>query len=213
MKITHVIWDWNGTLVNDADLCVEIVNELLVEFDQEPVSAKFYLDNFEFPVKKYYNKIGLPTTQNSYDYISNNFIKSYRERYIRCLLQTDALKCISKLFSLNITQSVLSAGMQSDLDTFIKHFRLTKYFQSINGVNDIHAHGKMDLGIRHVNQILAKSSEILLIGDTLHDAEIAQSLGVKCLLYSGGHNSKLLLRQSEFKIIDTLSDILPFLIS
>ena len=48
---------------------------------------------------------------------------------------------------------------------------------------------------------------------TLHDAEIAQDIGVKCLLYSGGHNSKLLLRESRFPIINTLSEVLPFLIS
>lgn len=213
MKISHVIWDWNGTLVNDADLCVEIVNELLVEFDQKPINIKFYLDNFEFPVKNFYRKIGLPTTLKLYDYLSNKFIQSYRERYILCQLQLGTLKCISKLCSFNISQSVLSAGMQSDLDIFIKHFQLTKYFNTVNGVNDIHASGKLDLGIRHVNQISSHKSQILLIGDTLHDAEIAQNIGVKCLLYSGGHNSKLLLRQSGFPIIHTLSEVLPFLIS
>ena len=213
MKISHVIWDWNGTLVNDADLCVEIVNELLVEFDQKPINIKFYLENFELPVKKFYRKIGLPTTLDLYDYLSNNFIQSYREKYVRCQLQIGALKCIYKLCSFNITQSVLSAGMQSDLDIFIKHFQLTKYFKTINGVNDIHANGKLDLGIRHVNQISCHKSKILLIGDTLHDAEIAQDIGVKCLLYSGGHNSKLLLRESRFPIINTLSEVLPFLIS
>ena len=60
MKIKHIIWDWNGTLVNDAQLCVDIVNEILSEFDIPPVSFEFYRNNFSFPVRNYYDRLGLP---------------------------------------------------------------------------------------------------------------------------------------------------------
>ena len=74
MKYSHVIWDWNGTIVNDAQFCVELVNELLLEFNQEQVSLEFYLDNFQFPVSSYYSKIGLPTDSQSTNRISSQFI-------------------------------------------------------------------------------------------------------------------------------------------
>ena len=45
-RINHVIWDWNGTLVNDAHLCVEIVNEILCERELCSVQQEDYREYF-----------------------------------------------------------------------------------------------------------------------------------------------------------------------
>ena len=62
-RIEHVVWDWNGTLVDDAKLCVDIVNGILSEHMMPAVSLEFYRDHFSFPVSSYYEKIGLPTRE------------------------------------------------------------------------------------------------------------------------------------------------------
>ena len=32
-KYSHILWDWNGTLLDDAWLCVEVMNSMLAERD------------------------------------------------------------------------------------------------------------------------------------------------------------------------------------
>jgi phosphoglycolate phosphatase len=212
MKYSHVIWDWNGTIVNDAQFCVGLVNELLLEFNQEQVSLEFYLDNFQFPVSSYYSKIGLPTDPLSSNRISSQFIINYRRRFQSCLTQHGVRACISKLNEFNVNQSVLSAGNQIDLNTFVSHYELSPYFNFISGVSDFFAHGKSDIAQEHFNKLGLPSSNVLLVGDTLHDAEIAKKIGVNCLLYCGGHNSKKVLHESTFPVIESIDEVINWVL-
>ena len=41
-KYRHIIWDWNGTLLDDAWLCVEILNEILRRRNEQPVTHERY---------------------------------------------------------------------------------------------------------------------------------------------------------------------------
>ena len=53
-NIKHVIWDWNGTLVDDAWLFVELMNDELHKRNLTKINVNDYKNHFTFPVKKYY---------------------------------------------------------------------------------------------------------------------------------------------------------------
>ena len=57
MKFESVIWDWNGTLLNDRHVAVNIINQLLNDRDLRRITIDQYLDVFTFPVRDYYEKI------------------------------------------------------------------------------------------------------------------------------------------------------------
>ena len=50
-RTKHVIWDWNGTLLDDAVLCVEVMNVVLARRKLPPLTAERYADRFRFPVR------------------------------------------------------------------------------------------------------------------------------------------------------------------
>ena len=212
MKISHIIWDWNGTIVDDTDLCVRIVNQILNEFRLEPVPVKFYRNNFSFPVSQYYNKIGLPSDTTNYNKISTRFIKEYRKIFYTIDLHDFVLDCITQFKGNKISQSILSASYRNDLEVFTAFYKIRHYFSKLSGVDNIHANGKFDIAQSHLVGLTFPKSEILLIGDTVHDAEIASQLGINCLLYSGGHNSKNLLSSCPFPVFDCFKDVLYFVI-
>ena len=65
MKIyNHIIWDWNGTLLNDRWLCVEAINQALNKRNLPMLTEGKYKDVFSFPVEDYYKKVG-------FDYINH----------------------------------------------------------------------------------------------------------------------------------------------
>ena len=212
MKFSHIIWDWNGTILNDAALCVRIVNQILDEFKLEPVTVEFYRNNFSFPVSQYYKKLGLPSDTRSYNNISKRFINEYRKLFYSIDLQDFVLECI-KQFQLNqISQSILSASKINDLNVFTAYYKINHYFSKLSGVDNILANGKFDIGNAHLVELSSEISEILLIGDTIHDAEVASQLGINCLLFSGGHNSKKLLSSCPFPVVDCFKDVLYFVL-
>ena len=69
-KIKYIIWDWNGTLIDDAWLFVEIMNEELKERMLPQINIQDYRQHFTFPVKKYYERLG-------FDFQKENLRLSY----------------------------------------------------------------------------------------------------------------------------------------
>ena len=213
MKFSHIIWDWNGTIVDDASLCVAIVNEILHQYDLEEVTLNYYINNFTFPVKEYYELIGLPITTASYKSISDFFISHYRKRFSQCDLQKGILQVIKQFSDAGITQSVLSAAFQDDLVNFVSHYGLESYFTLISGVDDILANGKLSIAAKHFDFLGIARNNILLIGDTCHDHEIAHSLGISSVLLCSGHNSYELLNEVSSPVLTSASELVNFISS
>ena len=212
LKFSHIIWDWNGTIVDDTGLCVRIVNQILDEFKLEPLTVEFYRNNFGFPVSDYYKKIGLPSDIISYNKISNIFINKYRKLFYTTGLHNHVVDCIKQFQVHKISQSILSASKINDLKAFTAYYKINHYFSKLTGVDNILANGKFDIANAHLVELFSQRSEILLIGDTIHDAEIASQLGINCLLFSGGHNSKKLLSSCPFPVVDCFKDVLYFVL-
>jgi len=207
MKYEHIVWDWNGTLVNDAELCVSIVNQILNDYGILPVNGAFYLDNFSFPVCEYYKSLGLPSCGPEYQKISQRFIEEYRKKHHNCKLQQSSIKMLGYIQGCGISQSVLSAGNIADVLDFVNYHKLSDFFSIISGVYHTHATGKSDIALKHLNQIQVSTSKILLIGDTLHDFDIATDLKVDCILYSKGHNSENRLLEVSNLVINDLGEL------
>ena len=195
MKYKHIIWDWNGTLVDDSSLCVDILNELLDEYGKKNISLKFYRANFSFPVVNFYRKISLPYSGNEFEEISKKFI-SRQEEHVK---------------SLNIEQAILSAGNQYDVEKFVKYYGLNSYFERILGTDNIKAEGKVELAMRFFLNSDYRAEEILIIGDTLHDLDIGNKIGCETILSSMGHNSESLLTEFHDFLVNDLREISKYL--
>ena len=202
--IKHVIWDWNGTIIDDAQLCVSIVNQILSANKLSKVDLNFYRDHFCFPVTTYYNKLGLPDDEASSRSISESFIREYRLRWRSCSLQPYAHEVLMTLHEAGIGQSLLSAAKTSDLEDCVDHFGLGQVFNPISGVSDVKASGKKEISRNHFASINLPPEQIVLAGDTVHDAEIATHLKIETELYTCGHNSSKVLRLTGKSVMGDL---------
>ena len=211
-KYKHIIWDWNGTIVDDATLCVEIVNEILEDRGLPQIMLANYREQFDFPVSKYYKRLGLPFNGPVFKEISTLFIDEYHSRWKQCQLQKNAKEIIVRISSMSIGQSLLSAGKQDHIEVFARYHELYDYFDAVVGTKNIYAEGKMLYGRRHVEALgLCSREHLLLIGDTLHDHEVAHALDADCILFARGHQSEQRLRQTDSTVIHQLDEILELL--
>jgi len=202
-----VIWDWNGTILNDVDLCVETINQGLQKRNIPTVSKERYLDIFEFPVINYYQKLGFDLKNESFEKIGMEFIRDYQRRMIECRLHDCAREVFEALKAGAVRQTVLSALQIENLIRVLDHFELREFFPKVFGLDDHFAAGKIDLGRKLMQESGVPSKNVVLIGDTTHDFEVAQELGIDCVLFSGGHNSLERLKKCGVPIISSLKDI------
>ncbi len=207
----HVIWDWNGTLLNDVDFCCRIINRILVENNLPVLSLKKYREIFTFPVQNYYQAAGLDFTKTSFEIMGKDFIDEYESKKLSCSLFDNAIDVLSGIQKQGIGQSVLSAYLHDNLVSILEHYKLTKYFDNIIGLDNIYAGSKTHLGLSLVEKLNIPKDQILFIGDTLHDAEVAEAMGVKSILIANGHQEKNKLLINNNFVLENLSQLRSFL--
>ncbi len=188
----HIIWDWNGTLLNDVKLCASIMNKLLEQESLPGITLEKYRDIFTFPVVEYYKLAGHTFEKNSFEVLGRIFMEEYEIRKMECNLFPDVRKVLIEFKNKNINQYLLSAYKQDLLEKTVKYFELNEYFKEIIGLDNIYAGSKIHLGKELISIINSngRKEKILLIGDTQHDLEVAQAIGVDCILISSGHQSE-----------------------
>ena len=205
----HIIWDWNGTLLNDVQLCADIMNNLLKVRSLPTITLEKYKEIFTFPVKDYYIKAGHDFVNESFEKIGKDFIDEYEKRKTECTLYPYAAEVLKIMHSLKIEQHLLSAYKQNNLEDIIKHFGINEYFNSVRGLDHIYADGKIELGKKLMNDISSngKGSKVLLIGDTIHDYEVAKGLNIDCVLVSNGHQNNEKLNSLNIPVIKNLKEL------
>lgn len=203
-NIRAIIWDWNGTLLNDVEFCLKILNKLLIENQLKPLDIKEYKEIFTFPVKDYYQKAGFNFNKKSFEELGKIFIDDYEKNKFSLSLYDGAVELLNYFQSTGIEQYLLSAYKQEKLEEILNYFNIKKYFKIVKGLNNIYASGKTELGISLRKEIKFKNEQVLLIGDTLHDKEVANSINVQCILISKGHQSDKILRSNGALVIDDI---------
>jgi phosphoglycolate phosphatase len=206
-KYKHIIWDWNGTLFNDIALCCDIMNGIRQRRNMPQITLEKYRDVFTFPVKKYYENVGLDVSDANWEILSHEFINDYERRKYECNLFEDALTTLEKFAAIGMTQSILSAYSQHTLEEIVAKFKIDIHFERLVGLDNIYAASKMDNGKKWMKELSHHDHEVLLIGDTVHDYEVAAEIGADCLLISRGHQVKENLAGCKCTILNSLSEI------
>lgn len=203
-KYRHIIWDWNGTLWDDTWLCVEINNHMLRRRGLPDITLQTYQDKLCFPVDRYYCQLGFDYDRDPYRTLAEEFIAEYTERRFECGLQEGAAELIAGLHQRGVPQAVLSAYQHDTLLQAVDYFKLTPYFDDIVGLNDIYAAGKVENGKQYIKELEIDPREVLFVGDTVHDFEVAEAMGVNCILVACGHNSRSRLEACGVPVVDSL---------
>lgn len=203
----HVIWDWNGTLFDDVDLCVDVMNSLLRPRGLAPLTVTRYREVFDFPVRDYYRVLGFDFEAESFEQVGMVFIERYEGRRAEAALHPDAVRVLRAVQAEGIPQSVLSAYHQETLEALISSHGIRDCFVRLVGLQNHYAHGKREQGVRWIRELSYQPHDVVLIGDSVHDYDVATAMGVDCLLLCGGHQSENRLRQCPVPVLASLADL------
>jgi len=206
----HIIWDWNGTLLDDGWLFVDVMNSVLRRRGMDTITLEKYREIFGFPVKDYYLKLGFNLEKEPFEESGLEFIKGYENRRYDAPLFPQVIPLLIALRERGISNSILSAQHQTLLDDLTQYYNIRDYFIGIIGLDNHYAHSKVENGIEWVKKINVSPKDILLIGDTDHDFEVAGVIGSDCILLSHGHHCSRRLKKTGGKVVQNLMDISSF---
>lgn len=202
-----IVWDWNGTLFDDVDLCLYCINTLLNRY-KLPVlpDLEAYRNVFEFPVQAYYKKIGFDFDKTPFSVLAKQYMDLYQDRSYSCSLVEDAHRAIENAKAQSIHQTILSASRMDYLRHQMKVCNMD-LIDSVYGIQDIYARSKIDLA-KQYEKTLSPGDEVWFVGDSLHDFEVASSIHANCILVTTGHQSKERLKSAGVPVVDSLEQSL-----
>lgn len=206
--VRHIVWDWNGTLLNDAWLCMDVMNGMLAARGLPLLTLAEYQRVFDFPVIDYYRRIGFDFEKEPFEQIGTEFIQAYEGRRLECDLHDGARQALTFFQQAGLPQTVLSAHEQNALKSLLTHFDLSSFFEQVTGNSDHYASGKLEDGVRWIQDAGAVPREVLLIGDTRHDAEVAAAMGAQCVLLEGGNQDRARLAECGVPLFPSLRALL-----
>ena len=211
MKFDYIVWDWNGTIVNDAWVFVDVMNFFLKMKGLPKTSLDDYKKNFGFPIQNYWKTLGFKFNNKEFNLLNKSFIEEYQKRIFLPKLQPGIVDLIKKINRFKIKQFVLSASENSLLHKSVGFYKINSLFEDIVGVDNLNAVGKISLA-----KVLFKKNNLhlnktLVIGDTKYDLDVAQALGCSALLVSHGHIEHKRLLDLKVPLVQSVKEIESFL--
>jgi len=199
-----IVFDFNGTILDDRDLCIRILNEMLTMQGHEPVTVEKYLHIFTFPIINYYIAAGFkfePEGHDDFPYLANIFVEKYVKDFINDTRMFDDVKDFLMKYKGKKKLVCISASKYSMLVEGLKHLGIYDIFDDVIGIKDIYAVSKLEEARRYFESTKEDMSKVLFIGDTLHDEEVALKLGARSMLIARGHQHIDVLKEGKSEVI------------
>ncbi|MDZ7740314.1 MAG: HAD hydrolase-like protein [Bacteroidota bacterium] len=203
-NIDTIFWDWNGTILNDAELCIDTMNLLLRKRQLPPLTYDKYRQIFTFPVRDYYQKAGFDFSREDFSVPATEFIEIYNQKVPDTGIFENARVLLDFFKGKGFRQYIISAMKWKQLHASVSHQGLRDYFTDVLGIRDHFADGKAYLAAGLMKERKLLPGQVCIIGDTLHDHEIAQSINCECILVAGGHQSGERLRSSGRMLVNDI---------
>lgn len=206
IKMKYVIFDFNGTIVDDLDISLEAINLTINNYlDRGPLDKEEYYKCFTFPIKQYYENVGFDFNILNWYEVGQYWMDYYVSNRRRCKVHEGIVDFLIKNHKLGNKNIVLSASMKEHLTQQLKELEVYQYFDEVIGLDNIYAHSKLENGLAFIKD--KNKEDCILFGDSLHDAEVAKEMGIRCILIAKGHQNKERLLQSGCKVVDSISEV------
>lgn len=212
MKYKYIVWDWNGTLYDDVQVGIDAMNEMLrLKGYNIFLTPEKYREIFCFPIIDYYKRIGYDFSRHPFEELAELYIEIYCSMQDKAQLYPYSKEVLNSLKNQGISQVIISACEKNRLKQQINCFGISNYFDDIVGIDDNLAKGKVQLAQQWIKDKGLSAKDIVFIGDTTHDYEVAKSVGCDCILVADGHQSINRLSQTGENVVNTLCEVIQYL--
>lgn len=208
--IKLVAFDWNGTLIADTRYTFDCANLVFKRFGHKQISFKRYLETAQVPVMNLYLENGF--TKEEFLKILPEAVKTfydaYRERAKKVRTRFGVREATKYLKNKGVEGIIFSNHIEEDIEYHTKRLKLPLFILANKKWETPAVRGKENLLKLYLKQKKINPREVLIIGDSTEEVEIAKNLGCISTALEGGFNSKKrLLRAKPDYLISNLKEL------
>ncbi|HEX6298877.1 MAG TPA: HAD family hydrolase [Acidimicrobiia bacterium] len=214
MKRRHLVWDWNGTLLDDLGIVIEAVNRSIAAFGARAITADDYRDHYTRPVRDFYdNLFGRMIDDEEWLRLNTGFHDTYFDLAIQVDLAPGASEAMDALDEAGWTQSLLSMSPQDWLEGIVGRLGLTERFELVDGLSGPTGGMKAGHLEEHLGVLGIEGESVAVVGDTPDDVAAARHVGATPILFHGGSHHRDVLEAEGVPIAETVVEAVEIAIS
>lgn len=207
----HLVWDWNGTLLDDIGAVIEATNAAFAELGLEQITLERYRELYCVPVPRFYERLlGRLPTDDEWLVMDAAFHRHYWTRAETCSLAAGAAELLTRRQLSGLTQSLLSLAPHEHLIPIVRRHGIEERFVRVDGRVGASTSGKAEHMVRHLAGLTGltgvTAERVVVIGDAADDAVAAAHVGAKAVLYTGGSHSRASLETVGVPVVDSLEE-------
>lgn len=200
-----IVFDFNGTIIDDVDISLKCLNVLRRKYLKlEDLSKDEYRNIFTFPIIDYYRRAGFDFNEYSFETIGQEWVDLYNISVKEIGLAEGVIEFLDK-YKNKYQYIILSASKKEMIIDQLKQYQIQNYFKDVLGIDNIYAHSKLDIALDYFKD--KNLNDYCMIGDTLHDDEVASKIGIDIKLVSNGHQSLSVLKKTGSPIYNSIKEI------
>lgn len=208
----HIVWDWNGTLLDDLDLVVRSVSASIQRLGHPPITADDYRDHYTRPVRRFYDSLfGREIGDMEWSDLNKTFHELYYAGVDEAALTRDAVSTLDRAAGNGWGQSLLSMSTESHLIPAVRAHGVDRYFRLISGLREASGELKQAHLIDHLERQDVDGGEVVVVGDTPDDHFAALAVGARTVLYDGGSHHRAVLEALGPPVADSLPAVLALI--
>ncbi|MGW4204816.1 HAD family hydrolase [Streptomyces sp. NPDC004726] len=206
---THLVWDWNGTLLDDITAVVGATNAAFAEIGLGPITVERYRELYCVPIPRFYERMmGRLPTDAEWEAMDVVFHRSYTEHRVGCGLTDGVEELLREWGRAGRSQSLLSMYGHDELIPVVRGYGIENHFIRVDGRRGPSGGSKAGYMERHLVALAgtAAPERTVVIGDAVDDAVAAAHVGARAVLYTGGSHSRANLEAAGVPVVDTLAE-------
>ena len=204
MDYKYILWDWNGTLLDDVSASLASVNDMLSARGMPPLDIMKYRDCIGVPIEKFYRRV-FDLENEDYAQILRQYNEGYLYHLKDCTLAKGSRELLERFRLSGCRQVIVSSSQCDQLSENVNRYGVSSYFDAILGASDYFATSKIERALGYLES--REPGKALVIGDLEHDAHMADELGADCVLLTSGHEKLSRLMNSGAKVCSGMEEI------
>lgn len=202
--MTHLVWDWNGTLFHDVDAVVAATSATFVAHGLPPVTRERYRALATMPIPTFYERLlGRPMAEGEWELLDAAFHVQYEIERLRCGLAAGAEELLAAWAG---TQSLLSMWHHEALVPLVESLGVARHFSRVDGRVGPNGGHKAEHLVRHLEALRVDPVDVVVVGDSVDDGWAAKQAGARAVLHTGGFSARASLVKAGFPVVDSLAE-------
>ncbi|MGO1053012.1 HAD family hydrolase [Crossiella sp. CA198] len=213
LRATHVVWDWNGTLLDDNQAVLDSVNQVCAGFGRPSITMDAWRDTFSRPLVDCYSRLlDRELTAEDWIRLDKTYHEAYRSVLDTCALAAGVPVALHDWAATGGTQSLLSMWFHHELVPLVTEFGLLDLFARVDGLRvDTGGGSKSGHLVAHLAAQELDPAEVVLIGDVVDDSDAAEAAGASCVLVTTGVMNRRKLEVTGRPVVDSIPEALALL--